>query len=144
MDPSDPTSSRALPTWVAQAVAALLCFVGVLELLRTGVASVRDPIGTSLFGYPAHFLGGVLHLAAGLVALWCASRPRLVGPCLTGLCALLLAWGAAAVVLDGNPNDAFARAPVLVVAHVLLALTAGAALIARRHRAHRTVAAAGA
>ena len=28
--------------------------------------------------------------------------------------------------------------------HVLLALTAGAALIARRHRAHRTVAAAGA
>lgn len=134
-----------MPARVAHAIAALLCFVGILELLRTGAATVTDPIGTSLFGYPAHFFGGALHLAAGLVAVWCASRPRLVGPCLTGLCVLFAAWAGAGLVLDGTPNDAFSGSPVLIVAHVALALVAAAALVVRRRdHAHRTAAAAGA
>lgn len=128
-----PTASQT----TARVLASFLAFVGILEMLRTGVSSLSEPVGMSFFGYPAHFMTGAVHLVAGLIGIWCATRAHLAAPYLTGLATLMVVWIAAGLALGGRPNDVFTRDGTLLVLHGVVALASvlGIVLDSRRRPA---------
>ena len=105
----------------ATLTAGVLLMVGIMTMLRSGHGEWDVQHARTVFFWPGHFLTGVAETAIGLVGIACATREHAARAFLTVSGLFLIAWAAAGLVLDADPNDVFTRRGWLVGLH----LTAG-------------------
>ena len=122
-----PTAQR-----VTYLIACMLGMLGLLGLLRTGLANPWRDEGTDLLGMTTHPITALVHTAIGLAGLPIARAIGAARRYLLVVGGLLTVWTAAGFVLDGAPNDLFARDPFLLALHAVIA---GTCLIVRFGRA---------
>lgn len=98
--------------------------LGIAGLLRTGYSAASSPEGQNLFVFPTHPVTAAVQLLAGLTGIAAATSERAARMFLAGLAALMVTWAALGLVLDGDPNAAFARDAWLIGMDVLIAVVA--------------------
>ncbi len=117
----------------AQLVGCTLSFLAIVGVLRAGLHSATDPVARNLFFFPAHLFTSVTLLIAGLVGIAAATSRVAAHMYLVALATLCVTWAAAAFVLDGRPNDMFARSASLITVLLVTAAAAVAGIIWQRH-----------
>lgn len=117
----------------AQLLACTLTFGGIIGVLRAGLHSATDPVARNLFFFPAHLFTAATLLLAGLVGVLAATSRAGAHMYLVAVLTLCATWAAAAFLLDGRPNDMFARSGSLIGVLLVVAATALAGLIWHRH-----------
>jgi Domain of unknown function (DUF4383) len=123
---------------VTYLIACVFGMLGVLGLLRTGLANPWRDQGTDLLGMTTHPITAVIHTALGIVGIPIARSTDASRRYLWLVGGLLAAWTAASFVLDGAPNYLFVRDPFLLAVHAIGAATCliTAALTRRPRGAH--------
>ncbi len=117
---TDPPPAAQRVTYL---IACVLAMLGVLGLLRTGLANPWREQGTDLLGMTTHPITALMHAAIGLTGIPIARAARAAHRYLWLVGGLLATWTAAAFVLDGAPNDLFVREPFLLAVHAIGAAT---------------------
>jgi hypothetical protein len=140
--PTAADAGTAAQRW-ATFVACLLLMLGLLAALRNGVHAWDAERGRNLFVFPSHFLTGVAWFAIGVAGVWCARTASSARSFLEVTAPLLVGWGVAGWVRDGDPSDVFARDPWLNGGHVALGLTGLVVALLDGRRARREAAAPG-
>jgi hypothetical protein len=107
-----------------QIIASVLAMLGIAGLLRTGLSTASSPEGQNLFVFPTHPVTASVQLLVGLTGIAAATSERASRLFLAGLAALMLAWSALGLALDGDPNAVFARDAWLVGMNAAIAAVA--------------------
>jgi hypothetical protein len=120
-DPTPIAPERArLGVTIAHLVAGTLLLLGVLGLLRTDGSGGTE----ALTVFTVHPLTALVWTVLGLVGIGMSVRPDGARRYLVGVGAILLAWAALGLVLDGEPSDLFVRDRELIGLHALLGVLA--------------------
>lgn len=117
---TDPPPAAQRVTYL---IACMLGMLGVLGLLRTGLANPWRDQGTDLLGMTTHPITALIHTVIGLVGVPIAREAGAARRYLWLVGSLLALWTAAGFAFDGAPNDLFVRDPFLLAVHALGAAT---------------------